>query len=444
MEDSSKCKKERLLIGEVLKEMPFTSTHLKIFLVMFFVFLTNIWEWIILVFVSPLIQADFSIDTIQLSWLVSSMYLGMFIGFFAFSKMCDLYGRKVTMLCGLLLCGLLSLLSSLSPNYETLWIMRFLVGMALPGSVISVLTLIGELSPVRYRSRMIIMLTSVNSIAILCMLACIYLLHDQGWHYILAVNSLLMFISALLIAKWVPESPFWLVSQGNQTAAKKNIEYLSMGKYPRNLSDVELTIDSYEQGSYLELFKAKLLGRTVAISLVTMGIMFSIWSISFWVPIYLAKHGFSFATSTKFLVIIYSFGFFSFVFASYLTNKVGRKISLIIYCVALSVALLAFAQTDTFVPMVLTCMWVYFFILGALGIYNTWQPEIYPTEVRAVGIGFQEILGRIGNTLAPILMGIVLSFNESPMFVVMILIVFNSAMIVGALFLKETEGEILE
>jgi MFS transporter, putative metabolite:H+ symporter len=47
-----------------------------------------------------------------------------------------------------------------------------------------------------------------------------------------------------------------------------------------------------------------------------------------------------------------------------------------------------------------------FFALGAWGALYAWTPELYPTEIRATGVGWASGMSRIAGILAPILGGI--------------------------------------
>ena len=50
-----------------------------------------------------------------------------------------------------------------------------------------------------------------------------------------------------------------------------------------------------------------------------------------------------------------------------------------------------------------------FFNLGAWGVIYTYTPELYPTNIRALGSGWAAGFGRLGGMIAPALVGVMLA-----------------------------------
>src|SRR4029079_776650 len=103
---------------------------------LFFSFVIEAWEMMIVILAGDLIAGDFHLDPTQLGSLIGSMFLGMIPGCLIWGKVADSRGRKFTMIASLALYGVISLISAMSPTYLILWWTRFVSGAALSGVLV--------------------------------------------------------------------------------------------------------------------------------------------------------------------------------------------------------------------------------------------------------------------------------------------------------------------
>ena len=133
-------------------------------------------------------------------------------------------------------------------------------------------------------------------------------------------------------------------------------------------------------------------------------------------------------------------GYFS---AAYFVEKWGRKKTLGIYLLASGVFTYLFAIATSLSFIVFMGIWMSFFALGAWGALYAYTPEIYPTPLRATGMGSASAMTRIAGAIAPVLGGILM--GES--FFIPLLI-FSSAYFLASMasfFMPvETKGKPLE
>ena len=86
-------------------------------------------------------------------------------------------------------------------------------------------------------------------------------------------------------------------------------------------------------------------------------------------------------------------------------NRIGRKKTTIIHVFILGISCIIVA----IIPNSGTVRWgrVFFGILGKYGIalgfdaIYTWSAELYPTRIRSTGMGFCQVMARIGGTCSP-------------------------------------------
>ena len=148
--------------------MPFTRAHWKAGIALFFSFVVEAWEMMILILVSDLIATDFGLNPTQLGSLIGSIFLGMIPGCLIWGKICDSRGRKFTMIASLLSYGVVSLISAASPTYTILWWTRFASGAALAGVLVATFIYFEELLPVKHRGPATVYLASGWPLGMLC------------------------------------------------------------------------------------------------------------------------------------------------------------------------------------------------------------------------------------------------------------------------------------
>jgi len=95
-------------------------------------------------------------------------------------------------------------------------------------------------------------------------------------------------------------------------------------------------------------------------------------------------------------------GYFS---AAWVCERIGRQYTIIGYMIfaALSAIALAFVQSDS--QVVAMSVLLSFFINGVNAGEYAYTPEIFPTRVRATGVGTASAIGRLGAIASPILVG---------------------------------------
>ena len=72
-------------------------------------------------------------------------------------------------------------------------------------------------------------------------------------------------------------------------------------------------------------------------------------------------------------------------------------------CAAASAIGLAFSGTDT--QVIMMSMVLSFFINGVAAGEYAYTPEVFPTRIRATGVGTASAIGRLGGIAAPVLVG---------------------------------------
>lgn len=431
-----------LSVGKVFADMPFTREHWKAGVALFFAFVIEAWEMLIVIMASGMISRDLRLNEKELGSLMSSIYLGMIPGCLLWGKITDYIGRKKTMEASLAIYGVISLVSAFSPTYWILWWTRFASGIALSGVLVAAFIYFEELLPVNYRGRATVYLASGWPLGMLLAIGVTRVLSNASWHWVLAVSSLAG-LWALVVHAYAPESPYWAAAKGDQALAQQSIARLSRGQVVIDLAKVQLVVEDYKQGSFVELFHRKLLTVTTLQSVLNFCFTWGYWALATWMPLLLTRKGLSVPEGDEFMALTALIMIPGYMCASWLTHLMGRKKIMVSFVSLAAVFGFLFAQSATLGEMYLWSFGLYFFNQGAWGVWDTWMGELYPTDVRGVGYSVGLTTQRIANALAPIVIGVLLARHASFSLTVSFISMFLVATVILSLFLHETEGEAL-
>jgi MFS transporter, putative metabolite:H+ symporter len=429
-------------VGDVFRDVPLTREHLKCCLALFFVFAIEAWEMMIIVYTAPLIAQDFSLDALAVGHLIGAMFIGMLLGSLVWGKLAERIGRKGAVVWSLAIYGVISLASAFAPDYASLYALRLFSGVAAVGMMVVTFAHYQELLPVRHRGTLTVYLASGWPIGMLLALGATVWLMPYGWRTIIAVSSL-GGLWALVVALWVPESPYWLANAKRQAQARAVITRLSRGTV-QVPEDCLLQVDQTTSGRQRELFSPALLRISALQILVNFTFSWGYWGLQTWLPTLLQQRGLSLPQSYGFIALSALCMIPGYLAASWLTHRYGRKHVIIGFISASVLAGYGFANAQSLEMLYLSNFALAFFSLGAWGVWGTWIAELYPTPLRTIGYGWAIFAQRVANILAPSLIGALVAYGASFNMTTTFINAFMLVTVLLALFIPETEGKTLD
>ncbi|KAI0229457.1 putative transporter SVOPL [Lamellibrachia satsuma] len=180
-------------------------------------------EMQLLAVLSPVVRCDWLLDEWQVALITSVVFIGMFSGSHIWGSWSDRFGRYPISLMAATWIAYFGILTSFSPNYVWLLILRGLVGLGFGGATQSFI-LLSEYMPSKYRAKILTLNSiswAVGSSLEIWMASMI--IPTIGWRYLVAISSLPSVITLLTI--WVlPESARYLVAAGRTTDAKRVLQ----------------------------------------------------------------------------------------------------------------------------------------------------------------------------------------------------------------------------
>lgn len=342
----------------------------------------------LLSFIMPLLKKEMLLTDGQVGLVSSITTVGMIIGAILFGYLADKFGKKNIIIITLLLFSISNLALALTQNLPQFLLVRFITGIGLGGELPVATTIIADSFSGHRRSKMLILVDSFWAIGwILASLLAFLFMPVYGWRPTVIITSV-MALYTLVIRRHLPE-------QTNVKNDKLNLKV-----------------------AFGQIWSKDFRRATICLSILWFIIMFTYYGMFLWLPSVLIKRGFSVVHSFKYTLLMSFAQLPGYFLAAYLMGKLSRKKVLAIYLTGTIIGAFMFATAQSEFLVVFSSCILSFFTLGAWGIMIALTPTQYPLEIRGVGIGFTQSIGRIGATIGPYLIGfsLGLGINVSTVF----------------------------
>ena len=373
-------------------------------------------EVLIIGFAIPSLMLTFDLTRPQAGWVGSIFFAGMFVGAWGFGALADRWGRRRVFLVTVLLDAVFGLLSALSPNFAVLLVFRFFTGMAVGGTLPVDYAMMAEWLPKGVRGRFLVYLESFWALGtiLIALLAWLVVpsLPDTGWRWLFAISALPGLLGFVL-RLWVPESPRYSLLYGRTEEAAEALRRAA--RINGKEKEVEIgrlePIERSATPATAALFSPKLARRTLLLSVVWFFLSLGYYGVFVWLPGIFVTQGFGFVRGYDYLVLLALAQVPGYMLAAYLLERIGRRATLALFLFSSALACMVFALATTPTLITVGSMLLSFSLLGAWGALYAYTPEVYPTEVRATGMGWAGAMARAAGILAPTLGGYLLGIS---------------------------------
>jgi putative MFS transporter len=206
-----------------------------------------------------------------------------------------------------------------------------------------------------------------------------------------------------VVLRWyVPESPLYLNRNGRSDEARAVLQRVA----DTNGSGVTigaLQPEALQRRSAFALFSTELRRRSIGLLLAWLLVSMAYYGVFVYLPIQLASAGFGFMRGQEFLVLLALVQLPGFALAAYGVERWGRKPTLIGFLLLSAIGCLLYSL-GTMTPVVVgSTLLLSFALLGTWGGLYAFTPEVYPTNLRASGMGLAGAVARFGGLFAPAL-----------------------------------------
>ncbi|MCU5775314.1 MFS transporter [Erwiniaceae bacterium BAC15a-03b] len=343
--------------------------------------------------------------------IAASALIGIFFGGFIGGILTDKLGRRILYFVGPVLFIVCSIAQYWVESGTTLFILRFLIGVAVGIEYPVATSFLVEFLPKKYRGPRLAALTILwfagAASAYLIGEAILITGGDDAWRLALASTAV---IGALLFIVRIgtPESPRWLLSKGRHDEADRTIKQVygpefGLQNLPEQNHSVKLSFGNLLHSGYGK--------RMIFVSIFWTCSVIPVFAVYAFAPkvlqaLHLSGSWASYGSVTITLLFVVGC-----LIATRLVNTLGRR-SLLIHSFlwsGLALLMLGFFRDGS--PLVTLVMFGAYalFIGGAQVLQLVYPNEIFPTEIRAAAVGIGTSLSRIGAAIGTWLVPLSLS-----------------------------------
>lgn len=402
-------------VGQLLDGLAWRPIHTRITLVLGFGWLLDAFEVNIVGSVLGVLQKLWQISTSEASLLVSVWLIGIMIGALLFGYCADRFGRRRLFIVTLLVYSLFTVVSALSPGYYAFLAFRFLTAIGVGAEYSAVNAAIGEFIPARYRGRAAAMVMNFWPLgSILAGVLTLYFISvlppSIGWRCAFALGAVIALFS-LWARRALPESPRWLLDRGRKGEADA-VSALIAGDARRfNQETAGSALGAaadHDTASFwrqLSLLLRRHPGRVALGCALDFSEAAGYYGLFAVLPLLVLPQIHIPDEEVPWFFIIGNVGAaIGGVIAAVLLDKLGRKVTVAGFYLlaALSMFIMARATAaGSAAGVMLAFTTANLCATGAwIAAYPTFS-ELFPTRMRATGIGFSVAFGRIGAAMAP-------------------------------------------
>jgi putative MFS transporter len=392
-----------------LDEARMRPAHVALLLVMAAAVTIDVMKPTTLAFVLPGMSEEYGLKSavnpdgeVPVAWFPLFALTGMTLGSVAWGWLGDRIGRRAS----ILLAGVMFIATSICgsmPAFELNLFMCFMMGLAVGGMLPIGFALLAETIPARHRSWLMVLIGGdVAGAYILTSTLASELQPEFGWR-IMWLIGLPTGILMILLNRWIPESPRFLLATGRPDQARAVME--RFGARVVEVPDEQPDVEEAVQGRFGQLFRRPFGGLTVGVALVGVGWGLVNNGFLLWLPTNLRELGFEVGDAEGILADSALIGFPAVFVVALLYGFWSSKGTMIILAALTAATLTAFAVMGDGVAehRFLLHALIVLVLVGTsatLAMLTPYSSEVYPTRIRARGTGLSGMCARGGGFVA--------------------------------------------
>jgi putative MFS transporter len=469
-----------MTIAERIERLPLGGFHRRFIALVSLGNFFDLYDIFIVAYIGAALQQSGFLSLRQFTFFVAAGFLGMFVGTVVFGMGSDRMGRRSAFILLLLIYSVFTFADAFAPTASWLIALRFFAGVGIGAEIVVIDTYVTEVVPGNARGRYV----AITQVAGFCAVPVAAVLSRllvpthflmSGWRWVMVIGA-----SGALLTWWfrrrLPESPRWLESRGRVAEANAIMSGLEKesfsvagrsGEWPvtsgetkaksRSLAALGMTDHGVasdeekivgdkteaERASFLELWRRPYLSRTVMLVIFQALQTIGFYGFANWAPTFLLKRGVSLLHSLEYTLLIALVSPVGPLLAAFTSDRMERKWTIVV--LALVVAGLGLGFGNSIAPAAV----VGFGALLTLANYwfsaafHAYQAELFPTRLRATGVGFTYSWSRLSAAFTSLLIGAVLVHGVPAVFALLAVAMILVATVVAVMG-PRTKGLVLE
>ena len=386
-----------------------TAAHWGLLLVLGVALIIDVMKPATLAFVMPGMVAEYGIPPGRVAWLLICALSGTTIGSVVWGVMADRIGRRAAILLaslmfiGTAICGAM-------PSFAVNLLMCFLMGLAAGGMLPIVYALMAESVPAQSRGFLVVLHGGMGTVGgTLAAAGCAALLEPTySWRALWLVN-LPTGLFMLVLNRWIPESPRFLLDRGRVAEARA-----VMARYGVTIEEQSRIVPEHavpeppRQWSELPaLLRPPFLTQTLVVF--TYGLAWGVvnWGFISFLPTFLRRAGFGAGAASFLLFLSAVVAIPGTVLVAYSYGRWSSRKSMVAFALAsivcaLGLAWLAPSDTSNRTAVVVMLALLYAATGGVIAMLSPYTAEVYPTRLRGTGSGVSAGSSKLGGLIGGI------------------------------------------
>jgi len=390
------------------------------------------------------VAAELQISPIWAGLIGASSLIGIFLGAPIGGFLSDRFGRRMLFLVDICLFIVLGIAQAFVTEGWQLFIIRLLLGIAIGAEYSIGSSMLSEFVPSHGRGRRVAyMLVFWYGGYLVAVAGGFWLEKVAGWdwRWVLATGAVPALI-VLLLRIGLPESPRWLMLQGRRDEARKIIDrYLGGDEHMKEANyDDDKRNDT--GGGWRQLFAPALRKRTFFACTFYICVVTPYFAIFTFAPTVFQNLNLDETAGT---ILANVLAFIGAIVGMLTIEHLGRRQQLIGPFWIMAVALLVIGLWTGAPPMVTVAAFAVFAFFNAVAgnLTAVYPIELFPTEIRATGVGIVNAASRVGAAVGTFLLPVGISTIGLPL-----CMVFGAALcvlgaVVSQVLAPETTGKSL-
>ncbi len=378
-----------------LDDMPLTRAHIGLLVTMMLAVTIDVMKPTALAFVLPGMTAEYGLKgplnpggTIPVAYVALSGIIGTVLGSFLWGWLGDRIGRRASILyagiafIGTSICGAM-------PDFAWNLVMCFLMGLAVGGMLPICYALLAETIPAKHRSWLMILIgADIAGAYILTSWLSVALVPTYSWRilWLIGLPTGLLFV---LLNRWIPESPRYLLANSRDDEARAVMQ--RFGAIVVDEPDLQPDVEHRVSSSWRELTRGDFLGSSAVVGCIALGSGLVLFGFNLWMPSNLRRLGYTDADAILRNAAMMGFPL-TFVIA-WMYGVWSSKRTMMAITALTAAALFGFVIAgDAIVhnrallyALLIVPIWGISSVVAVLSVYSA---EIYPTRIRSRGTGF--------------------------------------------------------
>ena len=353
----------------------------------------------------PTIMREWSVPRSAFAPVVALGYLGMMIGGTIAGLAGDRIGRRSALLACMAIFGLTTVAVAAVHDVTTLGWLRLLAGVGLGGAMPNAAALAAEYVPLRQRPFAVTLaIVCVPLGATLAGVAALATLPSIGWRGLFLVGGATPIVAAAILIRLLPESPRYLARHPPRWPELAALLRRMGHQVPSAAAFTDATEGSGARASFWSIFRRDLRIDTVALWLSFFSCLLAVYLGFSWLPSILTGAGLGSAVASSGLTAFNLGGVCGALAGGKLLTRFGSKLVMVSMTIGAIACTLIMSRMHITAMSPVTPILIMLALTG--GLINAVQTtmyalaaHVYPTAVRASGVGTAVAFGRSGAIL---------------------------------------------